>query len=211
MVRENNQSNQMLVEIPEFVRDVLLPEPENLNFYRLYKNRIIYVMGDISDWILEISKMIQIANIEDTGKPVEERTPVKLFIFSVGGEDQPTWNIVDYIAASKTPVWTINAGMCMSNGLTILVSGHKRFALKHSSGMYHSGSVGLQGTKEQVDSATKYVSSQDKMYEKWFMEHCNIDQKLFNRKKKFDWYLNADEMLEYGMVDKIIDTLDEVM
>ena len=77
--------------------------------------------------------------------------------------------------------------------------------------MYHSGSASLAGTKEQVDSATKYVASQDKMYEKWFMDHCNVDQKLFNRKRKMDWYLNAEEMLEYGMVDKIIDNLDEVM
>ena len=46
----------------------------------------------------------------------------------------------------------VNAGMCMSNGLSLLMAGHKRFALKHSSGMYHSGSAGLQGTKEQVDA-----------------------------------------------------------
>ena len=204
------ENNQVLVQIPEIAKDIL-PEPENVNFYKLYEKRIIYVMGEIDSWLLEISKIIQIANIEDIGKPIEERVPVKIFIFSEGGEDQATWNFVDYIAASKTPIWTINAGMCMSNGLSILVAGHKRFALRHSSGMYHSGSAGLQGTKEQVDAATKYIASQDKMYEKWFMDHCNIDQKLFNRKKKTDWYLNSNEMLEYGMIDKIISSLDEVI
>lgn len=206
----NKENNQVLVEIPDIAKDIL-PEPENVNFYKLYKERIIYVMGEIDSWLLEISKMIQIANIEDTGKPVEERRPIKIFIFSQGGEDQATWNFVDFVAASKTPVWTVNAGMCMSNGLSLLVAGHKRFALKHSSGMYHSGSAGLQGTKEQVDAATKYIASQDKMYEKWFMDHCKIDQKLFNRKRKMDWYLTAEEMLEYGMIDKIIETLDEVI
>lgn len=204
------KDNQVLVEIPDIAKDIL-PEPENLNFYKLYKERVIYIMGEIDSWVLEISKMIQIANIEDVGVPAEKRRPIKVFIFSPGGEDQATWNFVDFVAASITPVWTINAGMCMSNGLTMLLAGHKRFALKHSSGMYHSGSASLAGTKEQVDSATKYVASQDKMYEKWFMDHCNVDQKLFNRKRKMDWYLNAEEMLEYGMVDKIIDNLDEVM
>lgn len=202
-------SPELLVEIPDMAKDIL-PEPENLNFYRLYQQRIIYVMGEIDSWLLEISKIIQLANIEDAGKAVEERKPIKIFIFSPGGEDQATWNFIDFVAASKTPVWTINAGICMSNGLSLLVAGHKRFALRHSSGMYHSGSGGIQGTKEQLDAASKYIASQDKMYEQWFVNHCHVDQKLFNRKKKSDWYMTAEEMLEYGMVDKIIDSLDEV-
>lgn len=204
------KTQEVLVEIPDIAKDIL-PDPETINFYRLQKNRIIYVMGEIDAWILEIGKMIQLFNIEDLSLPAEKRQPIKLFIFSEGGEDQATWHLIDYIAASITPIWTINIGMCMSNGLSLLVAGHKRFALRHSSGMYHSGSAGLQGTKEQVDAATKYIASQDKMYEKWFMDRCNIDQKLFNRKKKTDWYLNSDEMLEYGMIDKIISSLDEVI
>lgn len=207
-MKKNN--DQVLVEIPEIAKDIL-PEPENLNFYRLYEKRTIYVAGEIDAWILEISKIIHLANIEDSGKPLEDRVPIKIFIFSPGGEDQSTWNFVDMVAASRTPIWTINAGMCMSNGLSLLVSGHKRFALKHSSGMYHSGSGGIQGTKEQLDAASKYIASQDKMYEKWFMDRCNVDPKIFSRKKKMDWYLTADEMLEYGMVDKIIESIDEVI
>ena len=203
-------NDQVLVEIPDIAKDIL-PEPENLNFYKLYQKRIIYVMGEIDSWVLEISKMIQIANIEDAGKPIEERVPVKIFVFSQGGEDTASWNFVDFVAASKTPVYTVNAGMCLSNGLTLLMAGHKRFALKHSTGMYHSGSARIEGIKEQVDAATKYIASQDKIYEKWFLDHCKIDQKLFNRKKKTDWYMTADEMLEYGIVDKIIDSLDEVI
>lgn len=203
-------NDQVLVEIPDIAKDIL-PEPENLNFYKLYQKRIIYVMGEIDSWVLEISKMIQIANIEDAGKPIEERVPVKIFIFSQGGEDTASWNFVDFVAASKTPIYTVNAGMCLSNGLTLLMAGHKRFALKHSTGMYHSGSARIEGIKEQVDAATKYIASQDKIYEKWFLDHCKIDQKLFNRKKKTDWYMTADEMLEYGIVDKIIDSLDEVI
>ena len=97
----------------------------------------------------------------------------------------------------KTPVYTVNVGMCLSNGLTLLMAGHKRFALRHSTGMYHSGSARIEGIKEQVDAATKYLASQDKMYEKCVMET--------------DWYMTADEMLELGIVDKIIDSLDEVM
>ena len=148
----NRLSNEVIVAVPEMANR-LLPEPEEVCFYKLYEKRIIYVVGEIEEWLIEISKMIQLANVEDAQKPVEERVPIKIFIFSPGGEDQATWNFVDFVAASKTPVWTINAGICMSNGLSLLMAGHKRFALKHSTGMYHSGNAGLQGTKEQVDAA----------------------------------------------------------
>lgn len=188
-----------------------VPEPEMINFYKLYNRRVVYYVGDIDASLVEISKMIQIANIEDIGKPVEDRVPIKLLIFSGGGADQPTWNLVDIIKSSKTPVWTINAGMCMSNGLSLLVAGHKRFALEHSSAMYHSGFAGLAGTREQVSSAQKWLDEQNKIYEKWFFSRVNIDQKLFNRKKSTDWYFTAEEMLKYGIVDKIVDDVYELV
>ena len=207
----NKKENQSVyVDIPEIAKDIL-PEPESLNFYKLLDKRIIYVMGEIEAWILEISKMIQLINIEDIGTPVENRKPIKIFIFSEGGEDMSSWNFVDMVAASKTPVWTVNCGVCMSNGLSLLLAGHKRFALRHAVGMYHSGSASLQGTKEQLSAVNKFIASMDKTYDAWFQERCHIDPKLFNRNKKNDWYMTANEMLEYGIVDKIIDTLDEVI
>ena len=61
------RDQEVLIEIPDMAKD-LLPEPETLNFYRLQKNRIIYVMGEIEAWLLEIGKMIQLFNIEDLNK-----------------------------------------------------------------------------------------------------------------------------------------------
>lgn len=207
----STENNQTVVQVPDFVKDTVLPEPENLNFYKLYEKRSIYVTGEIDMWLLEITRIVHIFNVEDKGKPVEEREPIKIFIFTEGGDVLATWNFLDVISASKTPVWTINWGMSMSAGMLMLVSGHKRFALKHSTGLYHSGSASFDGTREQVESMQKWYDSLGKVTDKWFLDHCNIDQKLFNRKKKTDWYMTADEMLEYGIVDKIIDSLDEVI
>lgn len=208
----NKHEQTMMIELPEMAQQVL-PEPEVVNFYKLYDKRTVYYMGEIDESLLEISKIIHLANIEDTGKPVEDRVPIKIFLFSEGGADQPTWNFVDMIAMSKTPVWTINCGLAMSNALTILVAGHKRFAFKHSSAMFHMGGVNLNGqaNKEEYNSMNKWIAAQDKMYEAWFYNKVKVDQKLFNRKKKMDWYLNAEEMLEYSMIDKIIEDIDEVI
>lgn len=198
------------LEIPASVENLALPDPNLLNFYKLADKRIMYVQGIIDDSLLEYAKMIQLFNIEDAGTPIENRTPIKIFIFSEGGEDQPTWNLIDTISHSKTPVWTINAGIAMSNGLSLLVAGHKRFTYPHATAMYHSGSAGFQGTKEQIDAANKYIVNQDKVYEAWFMEKTSIDPKLFAKKKKIDWYLTADDMLTYKMVDAVINDLDDL-
>lgn len=205
------ENNQVMVQVPECVKDSVLPEPETLNFYRLYEKRSIYVTGEFDTWLLEITRMIHIFNIEDKGKPVEEREPIKIFIFTEGGDLLSTLNMIDVINASATPVYTINYGMAMSAGMLLLVSGHRRFTLKHATGLYHSGSASFDGTREQVESMQKWYDSIGKTTDKWFMDHCHIDQKLFNRKKKTDWYMTAEEMLEYGIVDRIIESLDEVI
>lgn len=168
MSKEIIDLEEMLVEIPESLENLQLPDPGLLNFYKLQKNRSFYIIGEIDESLLEYVKFIQLINLEDMGDPVEKREPIKVFIFSNGGADSPTWAFVDAIALSKTPVYTYNIGLAMSNGLSILVAGHKRFSLPHATAMYHSGSAGFSGTKEQIDAANKYIVNQDKIYEAWF-------------------------------------------
>lgn len=151
-------------------------------------------------------------NLEDNAAniPAEKRTPIKIFISCLGGEDNVAWSIVDAITMSKTPVWTINAGKAMSNGLTVLLAGHKRLTFPHASAMYHSGSAGLEGTKEQIDAVTKYIKAQDKMYEDWFLGKTNIPANIYKKNKKSEWYITAQDTLAYGMVDQMLSSFDDL-
>lgn len=159
-----------------------------------------------------VVKHIQQWNREDeqANIPIPQRIPIKIYISCLGGEDNVAWSIVDAIAMSATPVWTINAGKAMSNGLTVLVSGHKRFTFPHASAMYHSGSAGLEGTKEQIDAVTKYIKAQDKMYEEWFLSRTNIPTNIYKKNKKSEWYITAAETLSYGMVDHILSSFNQL-
>ena len=201
----------IFVELPKQIENLALPDPALVSMYRQFDRRVFWVQGEINEDLLEISKMIMNINVEDEGKPIEERMPIKIYISSPGGDDVYTWNLVDTIAMSQTPVYTINSCMAMSNGLTLLVAGHKRFTLPHATALFHSGSAEIGGTKEQLDSASKYIASQDKVYEQWFLSKTDIDMKIFNRNKKKDWFLVADEMLKYKMVDKIVNDFSEIL
>ena len=201
----------MEIGMPSQLENLALPDPVLVTQYNEINNRILWVQGDIDECVLEVGKQIQMFNVMDAGIPAEDRKPIKLFVFSHGGMDTCAWYLVDAIESSVTPVWTINAGKAMSNGLTVLLAGHKRFTYPHAVAMYHSGSAGLEGTKEQLESAQRYIKNQDKIYEKWFLEKTNISTKLFGTKKKTDWYLTAQEMKELGIVDCIISSLTDIL
>ena len=73
--------------------------------------------------------------------PIEERVPIRLYIDSAGGSLTDTFTIIDAIALSKTPVYTICIGTAYSGGFFCFIAGHKRFAYPNASFLYHEGST----------------------------------------------------------------------
>ena len=45
----------------------------------------------------------------------------------------------------------------------------------------------------------------------YILSRTDIDEKTFNKNKSKDWFFTTDEMLQYGLVDKIVDDLDEIL
>ena len=121
------------------------------------------------------------------------------------------WSIVNAIQMSKTPVWTINWCTAYSAGAVILAAGHKRFAMPGSSALVHSGSCFYSGNQEQVDAAKKFFDKIGKDADDFLLTHTKIDKKTFNKKKANDWYFNTQESLDSGLVDKIIESFDEIL
>ena len=95
-------------------------------------------------------------------------------------------------------------GVAMSAGFLILLSGHKRYAFKHSQLMVHSGNASFSGTAEQIDSAQKNYKKQIENMKSYVLERTSIDEKTFNKNRSKDWYLTDDELIKYNVVDGII-------
>ena len=90
-----------------------LPDPSLLMFYKNLANREIWLDDSIDVDTLEISKIILHFNKQDEGIPVEDRKPIKIFIYSYGGEVSACFNVIDTIGMSKTPVYTYNMGVAI--------------------------------------------------------------------------------------------------
>lgn len=201
----------MHIMLPTNLENLQLPSPELLTYYRNLEDRVIWIDYGVDETILEVSKIIMYFNKLDKNVPVEQRKPIKLLLYSYGGDGQACFSLLDVIALSKTPVWCINMGVAMSAGLLILLAGHKRFCLKNSTALAHSGSGGASGTYEQTEAQMKdYKRFVDTM-RNYIIERTNIDTKTLNKYKTKEWYLYAEDQVKFGIVNKVIDDIDEIL
>lgn len=200
------------MEMDEGVANAKLPDPDLLAYYDQLKNREIWLDSSISIGTLTISKIIMHYNKVDdrNGTPVEERKPIKIFIYSYGGEVAACFNLVDIIQLSKTPVYTYNMGVAMSAAFVILLAGHKRFALPRSTALVHSGSGTTQGTFEQTEAQMKDYKHSVEVMRNYVLSRTTIDQKTFNKNKNSEWYLYIEDQLKYGIVNEEIKSLENL-
>lgn len=203
-----SELENVLLSIPTSVANLQLPDPSLRDFYQDEQDRVFWVTSEINDSLLDLVKLIIKCNKEDKNKPIEERTPIKVFIDSPGGDVCALWTTMNAIAISKTPVYTINYCTAFSAAADLLASGHKRFALPGTSAMVHSGSCMFGGTMEQAESMKKHFDKLGKKVTDCFLEHTKIDPKTFKKKAPSDWYFDENDMLEHGLIDEIITDLD---
>lgn len=191
--------------------DVKLPDPSLLAYYNDKQERAIWIDSDIDDCTYEITKQIYEYNRQDKDIPVESRKPIKIYINSFGGDLYQCFALISAIGASKTPVYTINTGVAMSAGMIILLSGHKRFAVKYSIAMCHSGSGSVGGDFEQTQSAMDNYKKMVDAMKTYILERTKIDSKTLSRKWTKDWYMFADEQVSLGVANEIVEDISEVV
>ena len=170
----------------------------------------IMILNDVDDISSEsVTHLIRFWNNVDKDIPVEERKPIKLLIDSYGGSLVGGLMIADAISMSKTPVHTINIGSAYSAGLLVFITGHRRFCYPSASFLFHEGSTATAGL---VD-AGKFRNYAD-FYEQlilrmknYFLKCTDMTEELYKEKYKDDWWFFADEALELGFCDEILEEL----
>lgn len=190
-----------------------LPDPYLINYYEQAENRTIWLDTELGESGVEIVKKIMRWNYEDKdmGLAPEDRKPIRVVLMSPGGDIYAMLAILDAIMLSQTPVYTYVVGQAASAACVILLSGHKRYAFPHSHAMWHSGSAGMSGTMGQIQDVTKHLDVVEDQMSKFLLDKTHITAKQLKKYKDRDWYFTADQMLEYGMVDAIVESLDEIL
>lgn len=196
----------VLEELP----DRALPDPDELSYYILEKERKLYLDYDICPEITSIQRMIMRWNMEDRDKEVKDRKPIWIYLMSYGGDLQYMYMLIDTIEASETPIYTVNLGMAGSAASLIYLAGKKRFMMKNSQLVIHEGYAELSGDAVKVMDASENYKKDLKKMKEFIEAHSRIPHHIIMKKRNNDWYLDAKYCLENGACEKIVEKLSEI-
>lgn len=187
-----------------------LPDPDLLAYYKHLTGRRIWADYEVDDSFLTVASNILLWNIEDAGKPVEERIPIWLYMFNYGGSADIMWMIIDVIKRSETPVYTVNMGQCGSAAALIFMAGHVRYMFPMASVLIHEGAGKIDGDAIKVlDQAESYKAMIKRMRD-YILANTDIPPAILTKKKNNDWELNSELCMKYRVCDKLVTKISEV-
>ena len=201
---------------PEVIRiiqkkDPGLPNPDLVSYYSLEKDRKYYMDEEICENAMGLHRMILRWNLEDVGKPVSERKPIRIYIFSPGGDVDYMWSLVDLIQMSETPIITINVGIAASAAGIIFLAGHQRLMLKRSRLLIHEGSARMAGDAVKVMDASENYKNQIKQMKEFILSRTKITAAALGKQRGHDWVLDSKYCLEHGVCDAVVGNVDEIL
>ena len=205
-----DELENVLIGVPEKVANLQLPDPDLRDYYIEEQERIYYVDSQINDMTLGLIKFIVKCNKEDAGKPVEERKRILIMIDSPGGSVEVLGSLIGAIKISKTPIYTCCYCTAYSAAADLLAYGHKRFALPMTNIMFHAGSACYQGSQNDIEKAKKFFDKVGKRIVDEVNSKTKFDSKFLKKLKTDDMYMNEEEALQYGVIDEILTSLDDL-
>lgn len=171
-----------------------------------FESRSIYLWGAVDDKTARevTTKMILL----DNDKPGEE---IKFYINSPGGVVTSGMVIYDTMRMIKSPVSTICMGLAASMG-SILLSGGvkgKRFIYPHGEVMIHQPSLGghIQGVSIDLEITAKQTRRVKEIGARILAENCGKKVEQIMKDFDRDYWMDAKESIDYGIVDQMIEKL----
>ena len=203
-----------MIELPivENIKSDGFLSPEEYTYWRARESRTFVIDYEIDEEysLIELSKIIIQMNMDEKDIPKENLKPIYIWIHSFGGDMHQQRFFSDLLIASRIPIITIAMGVTMSAGFLIFLAGHKRYAFPHSKLLVHDGYAGFEGTASEMEEFQRNYKKMISEMKEYVLARTAIDEKTFNRYKNKDWYLSTDELVQYGVVDKIIDSIEEI-
>ena len=174
-------------------------------YSRLLKDRIIFLGEEVNETTasLVVAQLLFLES-EDPSKDIH------LYINSPGGMVTAGMAIYDTMQYIKCDVSTICIGMAASMGAFLLAGGAKgkRFALPNAEVMIHQPSGGAKGQATEIQIAAENILKTKKKLNQMLADNTGkpVEQVAIDTER--DYYMSAEEALEYGLIDGIITKKD---
>ncbi len=192
---------QMNTLVPMVVERTGVGERSYDIYSRLLKDRIVFIDGEIRD----ISADLVVAQLLFLESQDPDRD-ISIYINSPGGSVTAGLAIYDTMQYIKPDVQTICMGQAASMGALLLTGGTpgKRFALPSSRILIHQPWGGAQGQAVDIGIQAKEIIRLKKLIVSYFAKHTSKSADRITEDMERDYYMSADEGVEYGLVDKVL-------
>jgi ATP-dependent Clp protease protease subunit len=169
----------------------------------LLKNRMLMVTGPIDDALARyVSGRVLVMEAEHPEKPIT------VFINSPGGSADSGFAIYDMLRFVRCPVRTVVNGLCASAAILVFLAGRKglRYSLPESRFLIHQPSTYGRGTASDLDITAREILKLRERYNKIIAAETGQPDKRVLEDAARDFWLNAKEALEYGLIAKVLKT-----
>ena len=163
-------------------------------------DRIIFLGTEVNDYTANVIQA-QLLYLDS----VDSDRDISIYLNTPGGSVYAGLGIYDTMQFIRSRVATICTGMAASMGAVLLVAGEKgmRAALPHSRVMIHQPLGGIQGQASDIEiTAREILKLKDELYQ-IISDHSGQTMEKIRQDADRDYWMTAEEALQYGMIDKV--------
>jgi ATP-dependent Clp protease protease subunit len=202
---ENNINNLNLV--PMVVEQTSRGERAYDIYSRLLKERIIFVVGPVEDYMANVI-IAQILFLESE----DPKKDISLYINSPGGSVTAGMAIYDTMQFCKPEISTLCIGQAASMGAVLLAGGadKKRFALTNSRVMIHQPLGGFQGQSSDIQIHAQEIQKVRESLNSILSKHTGNDINKITQDTDRDNFMNASEAKDYGIIDNVLESRKDI-
>lgn len=167
---------------------------------KILKTRTILLSGEVDKKLAE-KVVSQLLILEG-----ENNEPIKILIDSPGGDVDAGYAIFDMIRFVTPPVYTVAMGLAASAGALILLAAPKerRLGLPNSHYLIHQPLSGIRGVATEIEIHAKEIEKAKNKINLLIAEETGKSLKQVEKDTDRDYWMNAEEAAEYGLISKII-------
>ena len=167
---------------------------------KMLKTRTVLISGEINKELAE-RVVRQLLILEQ-----ESDEPIRVFIDSPGGDADAGYAIFDTIRFVEPEVSTVGIGLVASAGALILLAGEKerRLAFPNSHYLIHQPASGIRGVATEIEIHAREIDKMRKRINVLIAEETGKPFEQVERDTDRDYWMNADEAVDYGLVSKIV-------
>lgn len=176
-------------------------------YSRLLKERVVFLVGEVNDQTANLV-VAQLLFLESENPDKD----ISLYINSPGGSVTAGMSIFDTMQFIKPDVTTMCLGMAASMGAFLLAAGAKgkRFALPNSEVMIHQPLGGARGQATDIEIAARNILRTKERMNRILSERTGQPFEKVQQDTDRDYFMTATEALEYGIVDNVLTTRNDL-